>query len=159
MYEVPAHGMGLFLTRRDTWPGFHPAMHQFGSEEGYIHEKFRLLGRKCWNLPFLKWWHLFRKDSVCLTYPMSGDHKYRNQLISWREVSLDTEILDKYWLGRNMSPQVQEHIKANVDSLDIQPIPRPADMPPFLGYPVRLLGAPHHQSDNFREFEKPIFYE
>ncbi|RME22940.1 MAG: glycosyltransferase family 2 protein, partial [Candidatus Zixiibacteriota bacterium] len=44
--EIPAHGMGLFLARRDTWLRFHHAFRHFGGEECYIHEKYRLHGRK-----------------------------------------------------------------------------------------------------------------
>lgn len=157
-YQVPAHGMGLFMTRRDTWPGFNPAMHQFGSEEGYIHEKFRLLGRKCWSLPFLKWWHLFKNDSVSLTYPISAEHKYRNQLIAFTEISLDLDLVHKHWEGRIGNEKVKQHIRDNVASLGIKPLPRDPGVPAFLGYPIRFLDPPHSESESYTAFERPMFY-
>lgn len=156
-YEVPMHGMGLFVTRRDTWAGFHTAMTQFGAEEGYIHEKYRVMGRKCWSLPFLKWWHLFRNKSVELTYPISSEHKFRNMLIGWQEVGLPSSILDKYWKPR-IPALTFEHIKQNVASLDIQRIPRNMSKPAFLGYPIRCLDEPHNESQSYADFEYPKYY-
>lgn len=157
MYKVPMHGMGVFLTRRDAWPGFHQSMHQFGSEEGYIHEKFRLLGRDCWSLPFLKWWHLFRDKSRNITYPIRAEHKYRNLLIAWSEVSLPLEFADNCW-KRHLPEETRKHIRQQVESLQIRPLPRDPKVPPFLGYPLRILDEPYKQSEYYTEFEKPEFY-
>ncbi len=157
IYQVPLHGMGLFLTRRDTWPGFHTAMHQFGSEEGYIHEKFRLLGRDCWSLPFLGWWHLFRNESRNISYPLSNPHKYRNSLIAWTEINLPLDFVDKCF-ETILSPEQRSAIKMQVASLGIVPMARDKFKPAFLGYPLRILDAPVSQSEYYTEFEKPIFY-
>lgn len=154
LYEIPMHGMGLFIVRRDAWPGFHPAMWQFGSEEGYIHEKYRLLGRKCYSLPFMKWWHLFRNASVNIPYPFTGEHKYRNQLIGWTEVGLPVDVIDQYWSSRMTDKKLASRIKAEVDSLEIKPLPRPADYQPLLGYPIRVLDGPGMQSESFVEYEQ-----
>ena len=36
-FEIPAHGMGLFSCRTDSWLGFNKDFRGFGGEEGYIH--------------------------------------------------------------------------------------------------------------------------
>lgn len=50
-FEIPMQGLGLFSCRKAAWPGFHPAFRGFGGEEGYIHEKFRKLGRHACACP------------------------------------------------------------------------------------------------------------
>ncbi|OYW72180.1 MAG: hypothetical protein B7Z37_25625, partial [Verrucomicrobia bacterium 12-59-8] len=140
----------------DTWLGFHPAMHHFGSEEGYIHEKYRLHGRTCWNLPFLKWWHLFLDKSREIRYTMPFEHKYRNMLIGWTECSLPLD-----WVEQAFKPAIADDkralIRQNVDTLGIRPLPRPEGQLPFLGYPLRLLDDPYKESEYFTEFEVPRF--
>ena len=156
MYEVPLHGMGLFLTRRDTWPGFHQAMHQFAGEEGYIHEKFRLLGRKTWSLPFLGWWHLFLNKTTRVSYSLTNEHKYRNMLIGWREVALPTDFVEKAWM-HTLSSELRAAIRSQVDTLDIRPLARKSSVAPFLGYPMRLLDPQHGDSEDYRKYEVPRF--
>jgi hypothetical protein len=155
LYKVPMQGMGVFLARRDTWPGFHPALFHFGSEEGYIHEKYRLLGREVWSIPFLKWWHRFRQKSIRYQYPMSAEHKYRNYHIAWTEVGLPLEVIEPAYI--EIPDDIKQQIRDNVVSLGIRPIPKPANYVPFLGYPIRMLNGAYPHLENYRDFEKPIF--
>lgn len=156
IYEVPLHGMGLFMTRRDTWPGYHNAMHHFANEEGYIHEKFRLLGRKCWGLPFLKWWHLFRKSSRSANYVISNEHKFRNMLIAWSEINMSLEFPEQCWRS-SLNDGTIQYIKNQVRTLNIQPLQRDPFEPAFLGYPIRILDKPYSQSESYLTFEQPRF--
>lgn len=157
IYEVPLHGMGLFLVRRDAWLGFHPAMHHFGSEEGYLHEKYRLHGRKVWSLPFLGWYHVFRNKSRKILYKMPTEHKYRNMLIGWREVSLPMDYVESCW-KHVLKDEVRKPIMDNVDSLNIVPIPRSPDKLPFLGYPLRIYDEPFRDNESYADYEIPLFY-
>ena len=59
-FEIPAMGLGLFSARKDAWLGFHPEAREFGGEEWYIHEKFRMAGARCLCLPAIRWVHCFR---------------------------------------------------------------------------------------------------
>ncbi len=58
-FEIPYGGLGWFLCRRDAWLGFHPEFRGFGVE-GYLQDKWRAAGRKCWCLPFADWVHCFQ---------------------------------------------------------------------------------------------------
>ena len=89
-------GLGVFSARKDNWLGFNSAFRGFGGEEGYVHEKFRQQGKKCWCLPFLRWVHRFnRPDGV--KYPLTMENKLRNFFIGHYELGLDiTPIIEHF---------------------------------------------------------------
>ncbi|MAF44001.1 MAG: hypothetical protein CMI54_07560 [Parcubacteria group bacterium] len=95
-FEIPMQGLGSFSCRKEAWLGFNQYFRGFGGEEGYIHEKFRQNGRKCWCLPFLRWVHRFgRPDGV--KYPLTMENKLRNYFLGYYELGLDIEpILDHF---------------------------------------------------------------
>ena len=89
-------GLGLFSCRKAAWPGFHPGFRGFGGEEGYIHEKFRKLGRRCLCLPWLRWVHRFARPAGA-PYPLRLRDRITNYLIGHREVGLDeAPVLDHF---------------------------------------------------------------
>lgn len=95
-FEIPMQGLGLFSCRKAAWPGFHPAFRGFGGEEGYIHQKFRGLGRRCVCLPWLRWVHRFGRPAG-IPYPNRLRDRIANYLIGHREVGLDvTPILEHF---------------------------------------------------------------
>ena len=118
-FEIPMQGLGIFSCRKDAWVGFNPLFRGFGGEEGYIHEKFRQHGRKCWCLPYLRWVHRFgRPDGV--KYPLTLENKLRNYFLGHLELGLDTEpIIEhfKKWKDENqlrkMRDLAREELKAN----------------------------------------------
>ncbi len=65
---------------RSVWPGFNPAFHGFGGEEGYIHEKFRQAGGWSLCLPWLRWVHRFNRPSG-VPYPLYIEDKLRNYIL------------------------------------------------------------------------------
>lgn len=154
-FEIPMHGCGLLLFRRDSWLGFPHSFEDFGGEEGYIQEKYRLYGRKCWTLPFLKWEHHFGHPGGT-TYTLTHEGKYRNHLIGWTELGLPLDIVDRYF-GSRLPPEVMARIKASVESLDIRPIPWPAGHVPFMGYPIRINDHCANESQDYRAYEKLVF--
>ena len=79
-FEIFGHGMGLFLCRRSTWPGFHPDFRGFGGEEGYLPERIRQQGGRVYCLPWLRWMHRFRRPRG-ITYTLTVADKFRNALI------------------------------------------------------------------------------
>lgn len=87
-FDIPMQGLGLFSCRKAAWPGFHPGFRGFGGEEGYIHEKFRRLGRRCVCLPWLRWIHCFGRPAGA-PYPLRLRDRITNYLIGHREVGLD----------------------------------------------------------------------
>ncbi|GIW89572.1 MAG: hypothetical protein KatS3mg109_0004 [Pirellulaceae bacterium] len=159
--EIPAHGMGLFLTRRDTWLGFPVSFRNFGGEECYIHEKYRLHGRKCWCLPFLGWVHYYghfvrgAMSSNRVKYPLTTAAKFRNILVGFREIGLDESIPTEYYRAF-MDPGEVDRVVREVESLDIKPIPRPEGYQPFLGFPIRVNDGPMQESGDYRPFERRL---
>jgi hypothetical protein len=86
-FEIPAHGLGLFACRRESWLGFNKEFRGFGGEEWYIHEKYRKAGRRVWCIPQLRWLHRFgRPDGV--PYPLTRYNKVRNYIIGHQELGL-----------------------------------------------------------------------
>jgi hypothetical protein len=49
------HDLGVFVCRRDAWPGVNPRLGGAGGLDGYLQEKFRRAGRRTVRLPFLDW--------------------------------------------------------------------------------------------------------
>ena len=91
-FEIDAMGMGLFSCRKDSWLGFNPKFRGFGGEEGYIHKKYKMNGKKTLCLPFMRWLHRFeRPDGV----PYHNDLKdrFRNYMIGFQETKQDTNIV------------------------------------------------------------------
>lgn len=118
-FEIPMQGLGVFSCKKDAWLGFNPLFRGFGGEEGYIHEKFRKNGRKCWCLPFLRWVHRFgRPEGV--KYPLTLENKIRNYFLGYLELNLNTEPIIhhfKKWKDekqlRKMLELAQEELKTN----------------------------------------------
>jgi glycosyltransferase involved in cell wall biosynthesis len=103
-FEIPAQGLGLFSSRKDSWLGFNPNFRSFGGEECYIHEKYRQAGRKTLCLPWLKWNHRFdRPDGV--PYPISKEGKARNYVLGLTELGLDLEPARKHFVEEAGMPQ------------------------------------------------------
>ena len=93
-FEIEATGMGLFSTRKDSWLGFNPKFRGFGGEEGYIHKKYKMHGKKTLCLPFLRWVHRFERPDG-LPYPNDLKDRFRNYMIGFQETKLDTNIVVK----------------------------------------------------------------
>jgi hypothetical protein len=93
-FEIGMHGLGVFACRRAAWPGFNPRLKGFGSEEGYIQEKFRRAGGRTLCLPFLRWVHRFGRP-MGVRYQNEWEDRIRNYMIVANE------------LGRNPSDVVQ----------------------------------------------------
>ena len=115
-FEIPMQGMGLFSARKEIWEllgGFNPMMRGFGGEEGYIHEKFRRYGFKCWCLPFLRWWHRFDRPGG-VTYPLNWRDKVRNYYIGWLELGMDVEPIIKHFTKPDRPRAVLEQLLKSV---------------------------------------------
>jgi len=95
-FEIPAQGLGVFTCRTDSWLGFNKKFRGFGGEEGYIHEKYRIAGRKTVCLPFLRWLHRFGRPLGVPFNPTKED-RFRNYMIGFQEIGKDTnEIIDRF---------------------------------------------------------------
>lgn len=97
--EIPAMGLGLFVMRKDAWPGFHPDSRGFGGEEVYIHEKVRRNGGACYCLPYLKWVHRFNEASD-IKYPLKMWDRIRNYVLEYEELNWDINEVKDYFVGQ-----------------------------------------------------------
>ena len=105
-FEIPAMGLGLFLCRVQSWPGFHPLLRGFGGEEGVIHEKIRNAGGKNVCLPWLRWVHRFQRPRG-ISYPLKIEERIRNYCIGFLDAGLDPQgILDHF---KETHPGVDGH--------------------------------------------------
>jgi hypothetical protein len=112
-FEIPAQGLGVFACRRDAWLGFSPKFRGFGGEEGYIHVKYRLAGRRAICLPQLRWFHRFHRPNGA-GYPLNLRDKVRNYVIGFQELGLDLEPCRAYWVGSGKVPQHEwDHLVAH----------------------------------------------
>lgn len=142
-YEIPMHGMGLFACRTVAWPRFASGTRGFGSEEGVIHEKMRLVGNRCYCLPFLRWLHRFGRPAG-VKYPILSKDKIRNLLLGFREAQLPLRTVTHYWRTKlykdniEQSEQELSEMLEWAESLPPSPFPRRSEKP-FLGHPIQLL--------------------
>jgi glycosyltransferase involved in cell wall biosynthesis len=126
-FEIPMQGLGLFSCRKAAWPGFHPGFRGFGGEEGYVHEKFRRLGRRSVCMPWLRWVHRFGRPAGT-PYPLFLTDRITNYLIGHRD------------LGLNESP-VLEHFRSIATEAEMVRAVRDADaVLPTAGAPA-ISGA------------------
>lgn len=84
-FEIDMHGLGVFLTKTDSWLRFNENFKGFGGEEGYIHNKYQLAERKVLCLPFLRWLHRFERPNG-VPYNVYLHDKIKNYLIGYREL-------------------------------------------------------------------------
>ena len=163
-FEIPMHGMGLFLARRESWVQFPINYQHFSGEEGYTQEKYRLLGRQAWCLPFLGWKHFYGGHVGGTNYPNTTLSKLRNHILMFRELSLDLQPVIDYFtaaiLNKMVAPAIEEaklQISYTIDAamaLPVQAIPRTS--PPFLNFPVRINDYARLESEDYREFERRL---
>ncbi len=123
-FEIPMQGLGLFVCRRDAWPGLNPRMSGFGGEEGYLHEKVRRGGGRVLCLPFLGWVHRFRRANA-VQYPNLWDDRIRNYVIAFDE------------LGWDLAPMI-DHFRTLIGT-------EPADR--IAGPSMREIASPFHRID------------
>lgn len=117
-FEIEAQGLGLFSCRRDHWLGFNPDFRGFGGEEIYIHDKFRLNGKKVLCLPFLGWVHRFGRVSV--PFPNTLEDRYRNYLLGRVELGQDFDDVEAAF-KTNIQEDIKENIRRNVIETITQP--------------------------------------
>lgn len=89
-FEIPMQGLGCFACRTENWPGFNKYFKGFGGEEGYIHEKFRLMGGKAICLPGAEWNHRFDRPNGA-PYERIIEDMVWNYFIGWLELYQDPE--------------------------------------------------------------------
>lgn len=111
-FEIPAQGLGLFSCRKDAWLGFNKEFRGFGGEEGYIHKKYEKNGKTTLCLPFLRWCHRFYRPNG-VSYPNNLVQRFRNYMIGFKELDLDTTELKKHFemsISKSSIEQIEKEI-------------------------------------------------
>jgi len=98
VFPIHAQGLGLFSCRKAAWQGFNPLFREFGGEEVYIHNKFRMAGFECLCLPALRWLHRFMAPGGGRRYTYTTEGKVRNYIIGYLELGLPLDRLRKHWV-------------------------------------------------------------
>ncbi len=117
-FEIGMQGLGAFACRRAAWPGFNPRLTGFGSEEGYIQEKFRQAGGRTLCLPFLRWVHRFGRP-LGARYRNEWEDRVRNYLIVARELGRDTsEMIQHFreYIGADAADRILASVTSQLDN-------------------------------------------
>lgn len=122
-FEIPMQGLGMFAMRKESWPGFNPQFKGFGGEEGYIHEKVRQRGGKCYCHPGMRWLHRFGRPGG-VPYPMKTADRIANYIIGRAELGLNYDDVVDHFNSVGDTVAVTAALKA-VEMLGI-----PAKSPP-----------------------------
>jgi len=126
--EIPMQGMGVFSCKKSAWLGFNPRFRGFGGEEGYIHEKFRQAGRKCFCMPWLKWVHRFNRPHG-MSYPVRIEDKLYNYVIGHAELGLDIAPVVEHFSEFVPREQVMQVVKEALGPVVQTGTPTPAALP------------------------------
>jgi predicted O-methyltransferase YrrM len=122
-FEIPANGLGVFLARKDSWLGFNDKFRGFGGEECYIHDKYRLAGRKTLCLPFLRWLHRFGRPGGAPYKPILWD-KIRNYVIGYSELGLPLTEIKEHFVDSGLMPVREwEILTADPNNPPERPLP------------------------------------
>lgn len=114
-FEIPLHGLGLFMSRKEAWQGFNPLFLGFGGEEGYIHQKFRNAGARTMFLPWLRWNHRFARPRA-VPYSLKIQERISNYLIGWKETGQNVQDVHDHFSGTNKGLDLKA-IEKEVDEL------------------------------------------
>lgn len=110
-FEIPSQGLGVFACRTNNWLGFNPSFRGFGGEEGYIHEKYRRMGKKTLCLPFLRWLHRFDRPNG-VPYPLTLDSRIRNYLIGFTELGMDIQPIKDHFKDKFPQQRMDELLRS-----------------------------------------------
>jgi len=129
-FDIPLQGLAAFACSRNAWPGFNPAFHGFGGEEGYVHEKIRQAGGRTLCLPSLRWLHRFGRP-MGVPYPNKWEDRIRNYLIAFDEVGWDTKAMQAHFgelLGRRKVEKIFAAVKKEfaAETANVAPPAMPA---------------------------------
>jgi hypothetical protein len=108
-FDIPMQGLGVFACRRESWLGFNRNFRGFGGEEGYIHQKYRNLGRRTLCLPSLRWMHRFGRP-LGIPYVISWEDRIRNYWLGWNEVGLPLDPMKEHFSGKVGAEKVEKVI-------------------------------------------------
>lgn len=153
--EIPMHGLGLVACRKSAWVRSPAGLRGFGGCEGMIHERWRQMGRRVLCLPFLRWWHLFHRQTEPTKYPNTYEDRCRNYLIWALSLKLPTaEIVErfgaKFGAGR-VALLLAEAEKAHAPAKERKGIVRKAWNYAQAVAAHRLAGSPSVTEIEFRE--------
>jgi glycosyltransferase involved in cell wall biosynthesis len=109
-FPIDMQGLGLFVARRESWPGFSRHFRGFGGEEGYIHGKYQARGSRTLCLPFLRWYHRFNDKGEPSLYPNRTEDTMHNYFAGWIELGWPVRQVADHFLKLGMPQQVIDRV-------------------------------------------------
>lgn len=134
-FEIPMQGLGMFAMRKAAWPGFNPAFRGFGGEEGYIHEKVRQAGGKCYCHPACRWMHRFGRPAG-VPYPMRVADRIFNYVVGRKELGRPFEDVIEHFTAIGDVQAVREAVDAVAAFEAPPPEAAPPKPKPAAGWPT-----------------------
>lgn len=104
--EIPCQGLGMFMSRKETWLGFNKDFKGFGGEEGYIHLKYQRAGRKCLSVSKFGWVHRFGRP-LGVKYPLDLRDRVRNYVLGHLENGQPLDQIKKHFVTSGKFPEEQ----------------------------------------------------
>ncbi|WP_378733952.1 hypothetical protein [Nocardia brasiliensis] len=105
--EIGMHELALFACRKDCWPGVDPRLGMHEGPPGYLHKKFRALGRRTLSLPALGW-----TDTA--VHPRQGQSSDTTQffryLLCWEDIGQAIEPIIEHFTEYRGPLWVQQHL-------------------------------------------------
>ena len=114
-FEIPLHGLGLFMQKKSAWQGFSHLFLGFGGEEGYIHEKVKRAGARNIMLPWLRWNHRFSRPRS-VPYSLKIEERVSNYFIGWKETEKNVQEIHDHFAETNPGLDTKK-IEEEVDEL------------------------------------------
>jgi hypothetical protein len=137
-FDIPMQGMGLFCMAKDEFPGFNLKFRGFGGEEGYIHQKVRRFGGRCYCIPWLRWIHRFGRPKG-VPYRLVMEDRVFNYILGRRELSVPyADVIEHF--KTQMDENLLQSVVAEAESVD----PLEGVFPKrFRSPPVAAIGRPN----------------
>ena len=137
-FEIPMQGLGLFLMNKHEWPGFNLKFRGFGGEEGYIHQKVRRFGGRCYCIPWLRWVHRFGRPKG-VPYRLVLEDRVFNYILGRRELALPYQDVLTHFKTQ-MSAEALSAVVAEAEKAD----PLEGVFPTrFRSTPVKQIARPN----------------
>jgi hypothetical protein len=147
--EIDGMGTGAFLCGKDFWPKYPSWLLGFGGVECTLHENFRRLNRKVYSLPWLLWWHMYRRS---IRHYVDSWDKLRNYVIYFRRLGYSDDAIRAGPIRHFV--ETQNISSADADSLlqpnvyGLPPRYRPSEISSLTSLDAVHKYSLHHGNDN-----------
>jgi len=108
IHSIKNNGTGMFVVNADHWLGYNPNFRGFGGEEWYLQQKYIKYGNGAYLHTAMKWWHRFGCPRG-KKYPLKAFDKFRNYMIGFEELGLNTKEVVEHFLATGLITKEQSY--------------------------------------------------